>query len=70
MIISYVTKCFQVAVFSWLVVTLIYMRYKGTGQVGKLPILISILAIFNGVFALIRVEKIEPKIVSFDDTSA
>lgn len=36
--------------------TLFYKRFKGTGQVGKLPILIAFFSIFDGVLAVARVE--------------
>ena len=58
MYVSYVIKGIQLAVYTWLFVLLTYRRCKGAGS--KLPILICIFSILNGVFAIIRVDAIDP----------
>ena len=58
MYISYSVKGIQIAVFTWLLIILTYRRCKDAGS--KNPILICVLAILNGCFAMIRVDAIDP----------
>ena len=58
MYVSYSVKGIQIAVFTWLLIILTYRRCKDVGN--KYPILICVLAILNGCFAMIRVDAIDP----------
>ena len=58
MYISYSVKGIQIAVFTWLLIILTYRRCKDAGN--KHLILICVLAILNGCFAMIRVDGIDP----------
>ena len=53
-------KSVQILVFASLIAVLLWNRYHGTSHIGKLPIVIAIFAVLNGVFAIIRIAAIFP----------
>ena len=59
-ICNWVTKSLQIAVFSILILCLIYKKFIGTGQIGKLTFVIAIFSLLNGIFSLLRVESVQP----------
>ena len=60
MITSYVFKSIQIGVFLILILLLWINRCKKKSHIGKLPILISVLALLNGIFAIIRINAFFP----------
>ena len=59
-ITAYASKTIQLVVFTGLIFVLLFRRIKGTGQIGKLPILIAIFALANAVSAILRVDAMWP----------
>ena len=53
--ITIATKSIQTLMFTVLLIMIIHRRVKHSGQIGKLPILVSIFSILNGVFSILRV---------------
>ena len=56
-------SCFsaEILVFTALLITLVYEKLKGAGQIGKLPILVVVLCIFNGIFGAFRINAMFPR---------
>lgn len=46
--------------FTCLLLVLTYKKVKGTGQIGKLTIVIAIFSLLNGIISLLRVDSTEP----------
>ena len=57
---GYILKSAQTLVFVSLILVLVYRRMKGTGEIAKLSILIALLALFDGVFAIMRIMALFP----------
>lgn len=59
-ITCYVFKSIQVLVFLVLFIVLAYDRCHQRSHIGKLPIMISVLAVLNAAFAIIRINAVFP----------
>ena len=66
-VIGVTAKSSQICAFTVLIIALVYMRLKGTGSIGKLPILIAILALLNGIMAIIRINSLFPVMGAHDE---
>ena len=56
-VINYVTMGPQVLLYLGLIFALVRMRYRGTGQVTCMSILICVFALLNGILSIIRVNE-------------
>ncbi len=58
MLTDYICKTIQIVLFLGLLCLIVYRRCKGTSHIGKLTIVITILALINGFASIARVHSI------------
>ena len=57
---GYIVKGIQMAIFSYIILVIIYQRCKGRKQIGPISILIAVLSLLNSVFSMIRINTLFP----------